>query len=180
MTDSLAKPPRLTRVFTIIALIYGVLVAIAVWISLPTQRQIESDTAWNAIWAVQQQDEKYRAMPLKDVRRRLYRGLSDEQVISRVRDLAASEEQRVVGNRRKTITNPDDLMSGLLGTETARPKVAVLVEEIEQIQAARMASLESDQRTVIVSGAVAWLIPVVLLFTFGPRVMRPRRTLQRF
>jgi hypothetical protein len=56
MTDSLAKPRRLTRVFTIIALIYGVLVAIAVWISLRTQRQIESDTASNAIWAVQQQD----------------------------------------------------------------------------------------------------------------------------
>jgi hypothetical protein len=119
-------------------------------------------------------------MPLKDIRRRLYRGLSDEQIISRVRALAASEEQRVVGDRRNSITNPENLTLGLLGTETARAKVAVLMDEIEQVQTARMASLESDQRTVIVSGVVAWVTPVVLLFTFGPRVLRPRRTLQRF
>lgn len=180
MTESLARPARLTRIFTITSLIYGVLVAMAVWLSFPTQRQITSDTAWNAIWAVQQQDEKYRAMPLKDIRRRLYRGLSDEQIIARVRDLAASEEQRVVGNRRKPITNPEDLTLGLLGGDTARPKVAVLMEEIEQIQTTRMASLESDQRTVIVWGIVAWVIPVVLLYIFGPRLLRPRRTLQRF
>jgi hypothetical protein len=170
----------LTRIVTIIAVAYGILVAIAVWISLPTQRQIESDTAWNAIWAVQQQDETYRTMPLKDIRRRLYRGLSDEQVIARVRDLAAGEEKRVAGSGLKPPTNPQDLALGLLGADTARPKIAVLMDEIDQIQATRTASLASDQRKMITWAILAWVIPVVLLYILGPRLLRPRRTLQRF
>jgi HEAT repeat protein len=180
MTKSLARPARLRRIFTIVAVVYGVLVAVAVWIGLPTQRQIQSDTAWNAIWAVQQQDEKYRTMPLRDIRRRLYRGLSDEQVIARVRDIAASEERRVAGNRGTATTSPEQLTLGLPGGEEARPKVAVLLEEIDQIHARRMAALESDQRKVITWGIVAWVIPAVLLYLFGPRLLRRRRTLRRF
>jgi hypothetical protein len=180
MAEPLSETSRFARVFTAVAVAYAVLVASAVWIAFPTQRQIESDTAWNAIWAVQQHDAKYRNMPLRDIRRRLYRGLTDEQVTARVREFAESEQQRAGGNAGAPNTGAEPLSFGFLGGDAATPRVVVLLEEVEQMHARRMAALASNQRSVIVWGIVAWVVPVVLLFALGPRLLRPRRSLQRF
>jgi hypothetical protein len=162
-----------------IAGVYAILVAAAVWVSYPTERQIASDTARNALWAVQQHEEKYRTLSLKDIRRRQYRGLTDEQIIERVREFAASEEQRIRGNLAPGPRIPGVLPGALPGGDTVRPKVAVLMEEIERTRERRLASLESDQRSVVVWGVAAWALPLVLLYFLGPRLIRRRRRAAR-
>ena len=175
MTDHAVKRDGWKRVWLLIAVLYAIPVALAVWVSYPTERKIESDTASNAVWAVQQHDEKYRSMSRQEIRRRLYRGLSDAQVIARVREQAGKEEQRVVGSADPTASAAAQAALALLADGVPRPRLAVLMEEIEQEHARRVAALKADQLTTIGWGVAAWLIPVVLLYFVIPRFLRPRR-----
>ena len=178
MTDRFANWAGWKRIWVLIAVLYAIPVAVAVWVSYPTQRKIESDTAWNAIWAVQQHDEKYRNTALKDIRRRAYRGLSDEQVIARIREFAQAEEQRIITNLGGDATMDSSALAGLTGT-AVRPKVAVLMEEIDKTYAARLESLKTDQTRTIVWGVAAWVVPMLVLYALGPRLVRPRRRVTR-
>ena len=195
MNDSTPTSGAWTRIFIAIAVIYGVLVAFAVWSRFPTRDEIEADTATSAIVAVSQHEAKYKGMPPDSLRRRLYRGLTDEQVIARVREYAATEEQRVrtqagritvdaaeggMGLFGGSLAKPEEQPSGVGDAGMMRPQIAVVMEDLDKRHADRLVGLRAEQTRAIVWGVAAWVLPLIVLYVVGPRLARrPRKSLSR-
>jgi hypothetical protein len=168
----------------IAAAVYAIPVALVVWLTFPTERQIMSQTASSALWALQQHEDKYKKMAIKDLRRRLYRGLSDDQVMARVREFAMTEEQKmnsrvnklaVTADARATAKELADdsvLLSAARPEVAFRPMVSVRMDEIDKNHARQMASLKSEQMKMIVLGVTGWALPLVVLYLLGSPISR--------
>jgi hypothetical protein len=185
MQDSAPTARSRALVCSAIAIVYGMLVAFAVWAMFPTQGRIDADTAESAVVALQQSNEKYASIVPQSLRRRLYRGLTDEQVIGRIREYAASEDQRMSQQGGTMLGQAQDPARGIyvgpLGQSEAaaipgmRPQIAVIMEELDQQRSERIARLPDRQRNAVIGGIVAWVIPVVALFLLAPRMSGARR-----
>jgi hypothetical protein len=189
MQHSAPKSRRWALICSAIAAVYAILVAFAVWSNFPTESRIDADTASSAVAALQQSEPKYKSLTREALRRRLYRGLSDREVIQRVREYAATEEQRVTAQGGKVSVQPQEgatgLYSGSLLKEEAppalsiRPQIALVMEELDKQHAERLAALPGQQTKAIAWGIAAWLIPVAALFMLVPRLSGPRRKRMR-
>ena len=174
---------RWALICAIIAAVYAVPVTFAVWSNFPTQHQIDADTAASLMAALQQSDSKYSNLTPQVLRRRLYRGLSDTEVIARIRDQAATEEQRMAAQSGRVALDTGQVVVGdnsVLGgasTEPMRSQLAIAIDEIDKVRAQRMEGLKGAQAKSIASGVLAWVVPVIALYFFGPRwrALRPRR-----
>src|SRR3712207_4375383 len=149
------------RICIIVAVIYAIPVAFALWSNFPTGEQVNADTARNELAALQQNDDKYKNMTPETVRRRFFRGLSNEQVTARIREIATAEEHRAnalsarvtLGGEQAVVgfsqplSAPDQQLRGVaeLAQSAARPQVTVTMEEIDRQHSARMASLRGQQ-----------------------------------
>jgi hypothetical protein len=185
MQDSAPKARSWALVCGAIAVVYGMLVAFAVWAMFPTKGRIDADTAESAVVALQESNEKYASIVPESLRRRLYRGLTDEQVIGRIREYAATEDQRM---RLQGGTVPGQAQDegrgiyvGPLGQDEAgaisgmRAQIAVVMEELDKQRNERIARLPDRQRNAVIGGIVAWVIPVVALFFLASRTSGLRR-----
>jgi hypothetical protein len=180
MQDSAPKARSWTLICGAFAAVYGVLVAFAVWGIFPTERQIDADTVASALVALQQSNDKYTSIAPESLRRRLYRGLSDEEVIGRIREYAATEEQRVRLQGGSLLAQGKDDTRGIYigplgkdeaaGMEGMRPQIAVVMEELDKQRTERIAGLPGRRKAAIAWGVVAWVIPVIALFFFAPRM----------
>jgi hypothetical protein len=185
MQHSAPKARSWALVCGAIAIVYGMLVAFAAWAMFPTKGRIDADTAESAVVALQQSNEKYASIVPQSLRRRLYRGLTDEQVIGRIREYAASEEQRMSLQGGTVLGQGQDDTRGIyvgpLGQDEAgampgmRPQIAVAMEELDKQRSERIARLPDRQRNAVIGGVVAWVIPVVALFLLVPRTSGLRR-----
>ena len=185
MQDSAPKARSWTLICGAIAAVYGVLVAFAVWGIFPTERQIDADTVASALVALQQSNDKYMSVAPESLRRRLYRGLSDEEVIARIREYAATEEQRVRMQGGSLLAQGKDDTRGIYigslnkddaaGMEGMRPQIAVVMEELDKQRTERIAGLPDQRKKAIAWGVAAWVIPVIALFFFAPRMPGFRR-----
>ena len=167
MQDSAPKARSWTLICGAIAVVYGVLVAFAVWGIFPTARQVDADTVASALVALQQSNDKYTSIAPESLRRRLYRGLSDEEVIGRIREYAATEEQRVRLQGGSLFAQGKDEAAEMEGM---RPQIAVVMEELDKQRTERIAGLPGRRKAAIAWGVVAWVIPVIALFFFAPRM----------
>jgi len=185
MQDTAPKARSRAIVCGAIAVVYGALIAFAVWAMFPTERQIDADTAASALVALQQSNDKYANIALPALRRRLYRDLNDGEVIGRIREYAATEEQRVklqggsvlaegAGDTRGIYIGPlsGDPAATIPGM---RPQIAVAMEEVDKQRAERIADLPARQKKAIIWGIVAWVIPVIALFFLVPQMFSGRR-----
>jgi len=186
MAGTARKPAVSKALWAIIAAVYAIPVALVVWMNFPTEQQIKSQTAWSALWALQQHDEKYKKMTTKDLRRRLYRGLSDEQVTARVREFAMTEEQGMRSRVNKFAVTEETRISTLSqeladeGVRPAaeapeaafRPTVSLRMDEIDKNHVRQMASLKSEQTKTIVLGVTAWVLPLVALYFLSSGITR--------
>ena len=186
MTGTAGKPGASKALWVIIAALYAIPVALVVWLNFPTEQQIKSQTAASALWALQQHDDKYKKMATKDLRRRLYRGLSDDQVTARVREFAMTEEREMKSRVNKFAVTEETRMSTLsqeladegvrpLGEspEVAfRPTVSLRMDDIDKNHAQQMASLESEQMKMIALGVTAWALPLVVLYFLSSGISR--------
>jgi len=186
MTGTTGKPGVSIALWMIIAALYAIPVALVVWLNYPTEQQIKSQTAWSALWALQQHDDKYKKMTTKDLRRRLYRGLSDDEVTARVREFAMTEEQGMKSRVNKFAVTEETRIASLsqeLADEGVRPvaespevafrpTVSLRIDEIDKNHAQRMASLESEQTKTIVLGVTAWALPLVALYFLSSGITR--------
>jgi len=185
MQDNAPKARSRAIVCGAIAVVYGALIAFAVWAMFPTERQIDADTAASALVALQQSNDKYANIALPALRRRLYRDLSDGEVIGRIREYAATEEQRVklqggsvlaegAGDTRGIYIGPlsGDPAATIPGM---RPQIAVAMEELDKQRAERIADLPARQKKAIIWGIVAWVLPVIALFFLVPQMFSGRR-----
>jgi hypothetical protein len=171
--------------------LYAIPVAFAVWSNLPTEQQINADAAWGALSALQQHDEKYKNLSVQALRRRLYRGLSDEQVTVRIREFATTEEQRVNAQTSRLSLGGDAAVVGLYtrspgaaeermagaadaGPVAIRPQLAIQMDDLEKKRAQRMAAVKTEQFKAIAWGIAAWVLPVLALYFLAPRFIRPR------
>jgi hypothetical protein len=185
MQDTAPKARSWALICSAIAAIYGILVTFAVWGMFPTERQIDADTAASALVALQQSNEKYTNIAPESLRRRLYRGLSDEEVIGRIREYAATEEQRVRLQGGSVLAQGQDDTRGIYvgslgkdeaaGIEGMRPQIAVVMEELDKQRSERIAGLPGQRKKAIAWGVVAWVIPVIALFFLAPRMPGFRR-----
>jgi hypothetical protein len=144
MTPTTGTRGASKALWIILGAVYAIPVALVVWLNFPTERQIKSQTASSALWALQQHEDKYKKMTIKDLRRRLYRGLSDDQVMARVREFAATEEQgmktrvnkfAVTADARdsaKELADDSVLLSAAPPEVAFRPMVSVRMDEIEK------------------------------------------------
>jgi hypothetical protein len=191
MKQSDPKATKWKRICIIAAAVYIVPVSFAVWSNFPTKEQINADTARDALAAVQQYEEKYKTMAPQAVRRRFYRGLTDEQVIARIREFAAAEEYRVNALATRVTVGGHEALIGVapslgeqsqqlaaaaeLAQSASRPQVAVTMEEVDKQHAYRMATLRTGQFKVIAWGLLAWILPVAALYVFGPKLKPSRK-----
>jgi hypothetical protein len=125
-------------------------------------------------------------MSTKDLRRRLYRGLSDDQVTARVREFAVTEEQGMKSRVNKFAVTEETRISTLsqeLADEGVRPvaespeaafrpTVSLRMDEIDKHHARQMASLESEQMKMIALGVTAWALPLVALYFLSLGITR--------
>jgi hypothetical protein len=189
MQDNAPKARSRAIVCGAIAVVYGALIAFAVWAMFPTERQIDADTAASALVALQQSNDKYANIAPPALRRRLYRDLSDGEVIARIREYAATEEQRVKLQGGSVLAegagDTRGIYVGPLSVDPAatipgmRPQIAVTMEELDKQRAERIADLPARQKKAIIWGVVAWMIPVIALFFLVPRMFSGRRKRMR-
>jgi hypothetical protein len=194
---SAPKSGRWTRIFVVIAVLYAIPVAFAAWTNFPSRSQIEADTAANAIAALQQHEPKYKDIAPQSLRRRLYRGLSDEEVVARVREYAVAEEERINIQASRVSVDPDHAASGTFsgsvnkpqeqlpgavapGVDRIRPQIALTMDELEKQREQRLASIKTGQTKVIAWAVAAWVLPLVLLYVLMPRFSwRSRKSVSR-
>jgi len=193
MKDSTPNPRGWKRMFIAIAVIYGILVAFAAWTTFPTRSQIEADVAASAMTALQQHDPKYKDIAPPSLRRRLYRGLSDEEVTARVREYAMAEDKRIEAEASRITVDPQQAAMGIFSGSVAkpegpvstevgglRPRIALTMEDLERQRAERVASVTGAQTKVIAWALAAWALPLVALYFLIPRFShRPRKTPSR-
>jgi hypothetical protein len=187
MQDSTAKARRWTLICALLGAIYAVPVVFAVWSNFPTERQINADTALNAVIALQQSDDKYNNLTAQALRRRLYRGLSDEEVTARVREQAAQEEERIGAQLGKSSLDPAQLTvetfkGSVLDDQTTSPsalplhsQLSIAMNDVDRARVERIAALKGQQVKAIVSGVFAWLVPLLALYFLGPLLWAQRR-----
>ncbi len=180
-----------------IAVLYAIPVAFAAWTNFPSRSQIVADTAANAMVALQQHEPKYKGIAPQSLRQRLYRGLSDEEVVARVREYAVAEEERINIQASRISVDPDhaggDTFSGsvnkpqeqlpgavALGLGGMRPQIALTMDELEKQREQRLASIKTGQTKVIAWAVAAWVLPLVLLYVLVPRFSwRSRKSVSR-
>jgi hypothetical protein len=197
MNDSAPTSGAWKRIFIVIAVVYAIPVAFAFWTNFPTQSQINADTAGRAMAALQQHDPKYKDITPQSLRRRLYRGLSDEEVTARVREYAIAEDKRVntqagrisvdpqhagMGIFSNSLAKPEEQLPGAaeLGSGGMRPQIALTMEDLEKQREERLASLKAGQIKVIAWAIGAWVLPLVALYFLVPLFLdRSRRSQSR-
>jgi hypothetical protein len=185
MKDSAPKSGGWTRIFIVIAVLYTIPIAFAAWTNFPSRAQIEADAAATAMAALQQHDPKYKDITLQSLRRRLYRGLSDEDVTARVREYAVAEEKRMNMLGGRISVDPQgagtEIFSGSVITPegqlpgSMRPQIALAMEQVEKQREQRLASLKTGQLKVIAWAVAAWVLPLVALYFVGPRFLHGSR-----
>jgi hypothetical protein len=194
MKDSTPDRGGWKRMFVVTAVVYAILVAFAAWTNFPTRSQIEADVAASAVTALQQHDPKYKDIAPQSLRRRLYRGLSDQEVIARVREYALAEDKRINAEASRIIIDPQKADMGIFSSSIAnpgeqpataepggmRPQIALTMEDLERQRTERLASVKGGQIKVIAWAIAAWLLPLVALYFLIPRFpRRPRKTSTR-
>jgi hypothetical protein len=176
------------RMFVVIAVVYAIPVAFAAWTNFPTRSQIEADVAASAVTALQQHDPKYKDIAPQSLRRRLYRGLSDQEVTARVREYGLAEDKRINAEASRIIIDPQKAGMGIFSSSLAkpqeqaaaelggvRPQIALTMEDLERQRTERLASVKSGQIKVIAWAIAAWVLPLVALYFLIPRFPRRAR-----
>jgi hypothetical protein len=176
------------RMFVAIAVVYAILVAFAAWTNFPTRSQIDADVAAAAVTALQQHDPKYKDIAPQSLRRRLYRGLSDQEVIARVREYAMAEDKRINAETSRIIIDPQKAGMGIFSSSLAkpeeqaaaelggvRPQIALTMEDLEHQRAERLTSVKGGQIKVIAWAIAAWVLPLVAIYFLIPRFPRRAR-----
>ena len=180
------------RIFILIAVVYTIPVAFAAWTNFPTRAQIEADVAAVAMSALQQYDPKYKDLAPLSLRRRLYRGLSDEEVTARVREYAVAEEKRINAQADRISIDAQQAGIGLFSSALAkpeeqlasaaepaptgmRPQIALTMEDLDKRRAERLGALKFGQAKVIAWAVAGWVLPLVVLYVLLPRFSRRSR-----
>jgi hypothetical protein len=111
-------------------------------------------------------------------------------VTTRIREIAAAEEHRANALAARVTLGDEQAVIGFaqaggesdqqlrtiteLAQSAARPQITVAMEEIDRQQAARIASLRSQQIKVVTWAVLAWILPLAALYVFGPKLKRPQ------